>query len=445
MSGTVDGGGPSLDLGKDNSTAQASIEDGHAERRVSAELGELFRAHTSPIFHRLAKQAAGISPEATQEGSGSVPSVHHCEQLPTSPQNPQTESDYPLTIEEAGHVSPATEALQAGIARQPSRQEKIQRLVEVGEAPHAKRLALCQRQSVQLRCPHMAGGCGCEDNFIPTSCDSRLCPTCMYRRMGRAIEKYEDLVEGMDHPTLLTLTIENVEDLARGKEAVQGAFGRLRRRVIPSEGEQGTKRWVWRRDGGAPADDYWKSALTGARQHDLARDLQTRYVDEGRGIPFDELVEGGFYGIDIKEQEPGRYHVHLHAILDAAYIPQPALSSVWEDLTGASVVDVRGIDERGEQDAESALAEVVGYVCKPPAFETVDAKVEYLTALKGARLVQPFGSVHGNTPNVSGLLRCSNCERAPMYWDYLGFTDGHYDTMTTTAPQEDRPPPEDGG
>ena len=424
---------------------QTSLEGSHGERRASDELGELFRAHRSPIFYRLARQAAGIARDGAQESGEVPPSLDHCEQLPTPPENHGTESDYPLTIEEAGHVSTATEALQAGIARQPSRQEKIQRLVEVGEAPHAKRLALCQRQSVQLRCPHMAGGCGCEDNFVPTSCDSRLCPTCMRRRMGRAIEKYRGLVESMANPTLLTLTIENVEDLAKGKEAVQGAFGRLRRRVLPSAGEQGTKRWVWRRDGGAPADDYWKSALTGARHHDLARDLQTRYVDQGRGIPFSELVDGGFYGIDVKEQESGRYHVHLHAIVDAAYIPQPALSSVWEDLTGASVVDVRRIDERGEQDAESALAEVVGYVCKPPAFETVDAEVEYLTALKGARLVQPFGSLHGNTPDVTGLLRCSNCERAPMYWDYLGFTDGHYDTMAVTAPQEDRPPPEDDG
>jgi hypothetical protein len=32
----------------------------------------------------------------------------------------------------------------------------------------------------------------------------------------------------MDYPTLLTLTIENVDDLKRGKEAVQGAFGCFR-------------------------------------------------------------------------------------------------------------------------------------------------------------------------------------------------------------------------
>ncbi|MDN4015316.1 hypothetical protein QX233_22970, partial [Chryseobacterium gambrini] len=81
-------------------------------------------------------------------------------------------------------------------------------------------------------------------------------------------------------------------------------------------------------------------------------------------------------------------------------IPQAALSSVWEDLTGAPVLDVRRIEERGDLDTESALAEVIGYVTKPPEFESVADEVEYLTALKGSRLVQPFGSLHGNTPRI---------------------------------------------
>ena len=111
--------------------------------------------------------------------------------------------------------------------------------------------------------------------------------------------------------------------------------------------------------------------------------------------------------------------------------------------TPSPVMDVRRIDERGEQGPESALAEVVGYVYKPPSFATVDAEVEYLTALKGARLVQPFGSLHGNTPDVTGLLRCSECECALHYWDYLGFVDGHYDTMSVKGDGSDgdRPPP----
>ena len=86
---------------------------------------------------------------------------------------------------------------------------------------------------------------------------------------------------------------------------------------------------------------------------------------------------------------------------------------MWEDLTGAPVLDVRRIEERGDLDAESALSEVIGYVTKPPEFESVAEEVEDLTALKGSRLVQPFGSLHGNTPRIHGLLRCSTCECAP--------------------------------
>ncbi|WP_273838762.1 hypothetical protein, partial [Halococcus sp. PRR34] len=322
--------------------------------------------------------------------------------------------------------------------------------VLAGEIAHAERVAKCMQQSVQLECPVMAGGCGSDDNYTPITCDSRLCPACMDRAMGRNIEKYLGQVEAMDYPTLLTLTIENVDDLKQGKEAIQGAFGRLRQRTIPTEGEQGEKRWVWLTgdDDGDPSDHYWKSALCAAGAHDLARRLQKRYVDEGRQIPWKELVEGGVYGIDILqtgENEDGSFNVHIHAICEMPYIPQAALSSVWADLTGAPVVDVRRIEKRGDYDAESALSEVLGYVTKPPEFETVEEQVEYLVALKGSRLIQPFGSLHGNTPRVHGLLRCSDCECAPRWWNYQGLVDEGYDNMEVegSSADGDRPPPDE--
>ena len=421
------------------SSVQTYIDADHAadrrDRRV--DLDRLFTAHTSPSFHRL------VLGHATDGEPDLSPSLDHCEQLHRSDQNHETEADYPLTIDDLDHVTDATEALQASIGRSSRRQSHVVGLIGAGEPGHAKRLAQCMRQSVQLECPTLAGGCGSDDNFVPASCDSRLCPTCMNRRMGRAIEKYEPVVKSMDSPTLLTFTQENVTDLAKGKEAVQGAFGRLRRRVIPTSGEQGEKRWIWRRDGGAPADEYWKAKLLGARRHDLARSLQRRFVDEGKGIPFSEVVDGGVYGIDIKQQESGRYHVHIHVIADMAYVPQAAFSSVWQDVTGAPIMDVRRIGQREGLSAESAIAEVVGYVAKPPAFETAEAEIEYLTALKGSRLIQPFGSVHGNVPKLRNLLQCADCETAPAYWNYLGYVDGCYDTMTL-ATDGDRPPPGSG-
>ena len=97
-------------------------------------------------------------------------------------------------------------------------------------------------------------------------------------------------------------------------------------------------------------------------------------------------------------------------------------------------------------DTEAAVAEVMGYVTKPPEFATVADGVEYLTALKGSRLVQPFGSLHGNTPVVTGVLCCSACERAPRWWNYMGVVDGH-DNMTVigSGVDGDRPPPNSDG
>lgn len=418
-------------------TKQSLLDAGHAERRAAAKTSELFRAHRSPIFYRRSLQVANLE--------GEVPSsVHTCEQLPTSDENlvPSGDSDEDLTQSE--RISRATQILHAGISRSRERQRKILALIQADQLGHAERFAKCMRQSVQLGCPVIGGGCGCEDNFVPTTCDSRLCPFCMKRRMGKAIEKYRLPIESFDYPALMTLTMENVSDPEEGKEAIQDAFGKLRRRVIqPSgtverpDGEGGTRevRHVWKMgdDGGEPADFYWKSALCAAGEQDLARRLQKKYVDEGRGIPFSEVVPAGLYGIDIKQQESDRYHVHLHALCEMPFVPQPALVSPWEDITGASVIDIR---RRGD-----LLAETIGYVCKPPEFETVEDEVEYLVALKGSRLMQPFGGLHGNISEAPSLLECSNCGRAPQFWNYLGLVDEAYDNMTIATSRTDRPPP----
>ena len=84
----------------------------------------------------------------------------------------------------------------------------------------------------------------------------------------------------------------------------------------------------------------------------------------------------------------------------------------------------------------------MGYVCKLPEFESVEDEVEYLTALKGARLMQPFGSLHGNVSEMPSLLECSECGRAPQLWNYLGLVNEAFDNMTLATPYDgDRPPP----
>ena len=149
-------------------------------------------------------------------------------------------NDPPGTVEEIGHISTATEAIQAAVSCDRDRQRKVIALIGADEPAHARRLAVCGRRSVQLECPTAAGGCGSEDNYVPISCGSRLRPDCMDRKMGRTVEQYRNVVASFDHPTMIRLSLGDRvkgEDLARGKDALVGAFGRLRRRVIPTSGQ----------------------------------------------------------------------------------------------------------------------------------------------------------------------------------------------------------------
>lgn len=467
-------------------TALDADHGGRADRRA---LGELFRAHTSPAFHRLVQlratggdhtSLATCEKVPTSRGESGQPTERTTSQLTRSGQDnqttvtdasvedgqienssggtvnqsnvnhPQSDLNPPTPSEmgeELGYVSDATEAIRAAISRSRDRQRKVLALIGAGEVAHAKRLALCGRRSVQLECPEIAGGCGSEDNYVPVSCDSRLCSDCMDRKMGRTVERYRGPVASFDHPTMFRLGLPNRvagDDLDRAKDALVGAFGRLRRRVIPADGEHQGKRWVWSDDGGKPADHYWRSALIRAGERDLAQYWETKYINQGKGIPFEEIARSGLYGVDMKQKDDGRFNVHVHVIADVPYVPQAALAAEWDAVVGAPVVDVRRIDERGEQGAESALAEAVGYAAKAPEFASAEDEAHYLSALKGSKLIQPFGDLHGNTPRVSGLLRCTDCEMTPAYWEYLGYCDHPYDTMTVAGSGEDgdRPPPD---
>lgn len=387
---------------------QQSIRADHETEKEIRELSDLFHFHDSDLFYAV-NQSRVLDLEEESDPS----SLDTCEQLHISEPSGDSEA-----------VSRLVYDLRELWSREPKRIARVLELLSRGETGHARRLATCSRRSVELVC----GECG-EANFVPVTCDSRLCPDCNRRAMGRLIGKYEKAVSTWEEPTLLTLTTENASDIGVGKDEIVDYFGNFRRRIVPLSGGSGEQSWVWKRDGGEPAGDYWKSRLLQRGQHELARSLQSRYVDEGRGIPVAELLRGGFYGVDIKQQDDGTFNIHLHILADMSYIPQPAISEVWEDVTeGSCVVDVRRIDERGSMGEESAIAEVIGYATKPPEFDDIETEVDYALELSGSRMVQPFGSLYGDTPSSAPLV-CQRCEEVPLWWEYEGFVDVNPDPV----------------
>jgi hypothetical protein len=424
------------------STRNSALDDDHAGRRSDDRVEDAFRAHLSPAFERITRDAAGV-----QTGREPTSSLATCEKVPTisetisdgdapcgdsenTPESPLYE-DPPETIDDVGYISDATEAIRLSISRDRHRQRKVLALIEEGEVAHAKRLVNCGRQSVELEC----GDCG-ESNYVPIHCDSPLCPECGNRKMGRVAGRYGETVAGWDHPTMLRVSMPHrveadEESIAQAVDELRGAFGRLRRRKFPPNGDP--------EDGDGWSFEELASKLRMVGERDLAARLRTQYVNQGKYIPVDELLTGGFYAVDVKQKEDGRLNIHLHILADCAWLPQPVLSALWDDLMDAPNVDVRRAYNRGEGDAQADVIEAVGYAAKPPNYESVEDEVQYYKALKGSKLVQPFGKLHGNTPD-SEELRCTGCENIPLTgWEYLGVVEEGFGAVGS-APDGDRPP-----
>lgn len=403
-------------------------------------------------YRRLSIQLYGaICAYSASAPSETPPSLANCEKVSRSVDTAElsadssAESEHAETMGDLDYVPDSVEAVrQARFREDDDRFERVLELVERDEVAHAKRLATCRKQSVQLECGHCEG----RDNYVPVSCDSRLCEDCMNRKMGKVVNQYLPRVRRWQWPTTIRLSLsERVEPteeaISEAVDELRANYGRLLDRVMPVEGEHGNRRWVWWRDGGEPATCRLKPRLRSVGATDLARQWQEQYVDRGRGIPMREILQGGFYGIDLKQDpDTGTVNVHMHILCDSPWVPQGALSQMWGDIADAPVVDVRRVQDRDEGDREDALMEVIGYAAKAPDWRNAKEAVSYQLALKGSKLVQPFGSLHGNTPPTGGEMFCTDCGESPRQWHYNGTVDGAYDTTDFGTNSRGKDPPD---
>ena len=126
-------------------------------------------------------------------------------------------------------------------------------------------------------------------------------------------------------------------------------------------------------------------------------------------------VKGGAYSIELKYKEGG-WHVHLHAIIDAPYVPYQRVFSAWRRLNNVDHVEV-DIREAKSNEQRRYIAK---YVAKNEAFEgTEKAIVEWYNATKGIRLFEVFGSFRAAAVQLRQTEReerdkhalCPNCKQ----------------------------------
>jgi hypothetical protein len=111
-----------------------------------------------------------------------------------------------------------------------------------------------------------------------------------------------------------------------------------------------------------------------------------------------DVIPGGWRKIETKPAHtgPSQYNVHIHVLCESEFIPQPLISTVWEDVvskasgghsfSSAGIVDIRAVG-----DTEQDRSNVISYMSKPE-YLSKDSRFSHL------RLYSRFGSWYDPKP-----------------------------------------------
>ncbi len=187
----------------------------------------------------------------------------------------------------------------------------------------------CQETELLVGC-HSCGGSW----WLVNKCRKRVCPLCAYEVAQERAHFVLCMTKQMQHPKMLSLTQPLcVGDPRDGIKYLRAAFGKLRKH------------------------------------------------------PVFKCVIGGAYQIELKQKDGG-WHIHMHIIMDAPFMPYQKLFTAWKDIIGEKCPQ---IDIRAASSAEART-----YACKY-ATKSIDygengaGIVAWYYATKGTRLFGTFG------------------------------------------------------
>lgn len=200
----------------------------------------------------------------------------------------------------------------------------------------AGKLSDCQETSRQCICVHCA-----HVFYVQDRCRQRVCPLCSWWESRKRGDFIERMCHAMKFPKFITLTIP-------------------RWKKVPGDGITYLR-------------DRW---------------------NELRGTKLFANVRGGMYQIELKPKEDG-WHIHLHAILDAPFIPYQQLFSAWTMLIGAPYlrVDVRACTTPAQ------MHYAAKYAAKAADYEGASSTVvAWYEATHGKRLYGTYGAWYHAEP-----------------------------------------------
>lgn len=115
-------------------------------------------------------------------------------------------------------------------------------------------------------------------------------------------------------------------------------------------------------------------------------------------------VDGGVYVVEVTHGTPG-WHVHLHAIISARFVPQRLLSKQWNACSGSPVLDIRKITLR------YGIQYVTKYITSSEL--PTELRIQASAVMTGARMWSPIGACHDlNATYKPPPFVCCQCQNS---------------------------------
>lgn len=240
------------------------------------------------------------------------------------------------------------------------------RLRSESEHDLLSKIAICQKP-LTLKCQC----CGAKKEVVQR-CKRKWCPSCAKQIASTRVAEMSFIVERMQWPLFVTLTMKNVSDLSSGGvRHLRRSFGKLRHRNV------------------------WKY---GSR---------IRAKDARGG------VQGGVACVEVTNIGNG-WHPHLHCVCDCIWLSggtQPprrgSIASDWDAAIKASADEVQRVWSKclGQETSsveiqranrETIAVEVLKYTVKNEDLVLADGHIgDLIRALDSCRLMTTFGQCHG--------------------------------------------------
>ncbi len=204
----------------------------------------------------------------------------------------------------------------------------------------------------------------------PVACGNRFCDICSGPRRRKVKAKLNAIVSSLNlwagcGIKLMTLTIPNSVNANEGAKILIRSFRRLRQR-----------QWFRNRTRGGA----WVIEVTGS---------------------------------------PGKWHVHLHVMLESRFLPHRVLSRLWGEVSPGVIVHIKAVP----------ISAIIGYLTSYVAKSEVENQYQVRLSedLKGLRLFQPFGTWHALSLKVKPVKYCCpKCDYEGFYLNGLGFSPEGY-------------------